>query len=62
MPFKSKSQRRACYAAHDPNWDCGEWEAHTKDKKLPEKTKKQENFSFRGWLDDYSNNSSIQQR
>lgn len=48
MPFKSKSQRRACYAAHDPNWDCGEWESHTKGK-LPEKVMKKEH-TFEEWL------------
>lgn len=26
MPFKSKEQRRACYAKQDPNWDCKEWD------------------------------------
>ena len=35
-PFVSEEQRRACYAADDPNWDCKEWEAATpKGKKLP---------------------------
>lgn len=38
MPFKSKSQHRACRAAKDPNWDCHEWAAATKSmKKLPER-------------------------
>jgi len=40
MPFKSKAQRRACYARNDPNWDCGEWESHTKNKRLPERVTK----------------------
>lgn len=41
MPFKSKAQRRACYAKNDPNWDCEEWEEETPDnKRLPEKKKK----------------------
>src|SRR5262252_1900448 len=34
-PFVSEAQRRACYAAHDPNWDCAEWERHTKGRSLP---------------------------
>jgi SPP1 gp7 family putative phage head morphogenesis protein len=39
-PFVSEAQRRACYAADDPEWDCSEWESHTpKDKKLPERKK-----------------------
>lgn len=48
MPFKSKAQRRACYAKKDPNWDCGEWESKTKGR-LPEKLK--ENYSFIAWLE-----------
>jgi hypothetical protein len=36
MPFKSKAQRRACYAANDPDWDCGEWESKTP-ARLPER-------------------------
>lgn len=31
-PFVSEEQRRACYAANDPRWDCSEWEAKTKGK------------------------------
>jgi hypothetical protein len=50
MPFKSKAQRRACYAAHDPNWDCGEWESHTTGN-LPEKVKKKKHESFTNWLE-----------
>jgi SPP1 gp7 family putative phage head morphogenesis protein len=34
-PFVSEAQRRACYAADDPNWDCEEWEAATDGKRLP---------------------------
>jgi SPP1 gp7 family putative phage head morphogenesis protein len=34
-PFVSEAQRRACYAADDPDWDCEEWEAATDGKKLP---------------------------
>lgn len=40
MPFKSKSQRRACHAANDPNWNCAEWEEETPKGKLPEKLPK----------------------
>lgn len=40
MPFKSKSQRRACYAKNDPKWDCAKWEKETKKKNLPERKKK----------------------
>lgn len=37
-PFVSEAQRRACYAADDPDWDCEEWETHTpKGKKLPKR-------------------------
>lgn len=36
MPFKSKAQQRACYAKHDPKWNCAEWQADTP-KKLPER-------------------------
>lgn len=36
MPFKSKAQRRACYAKDDPDWDCEEFEEGTPDN-LPEK-------------------------
>lgn len=28
-PFVSEEQRRACYAADDPNWDCDEWNDST---------------------------------
>jgi hypothetical protein len=34
-PFVSEAQRRACYAADDPDWDCEEWEAATDGKRLP---------------------------
>lgn len=40
MPFRSKAQRRACYAKHDPDWDCGEWERHTPKGQLPERVRK----------------------
>ena len=44
MPFKSKSQRRACWAQYrrdkkagkEPQWDCKKWEKETTGK-LPEK-------------------------
>ena len=49
MPFKSKAQRRACYAKNDPNWDCEEWEESTPDD-LPEKVKSEE-ISFKEALD-----------
>ena len=44
MPFKSKSQIRACYAkrarGEAGTWDCEEWSDATKDpKKLPETVK-----------------------
>ena len=32
MPFKNAAQRRACYAKNDPNWNCKEWDKHTKSK------------------------------
>lgn len=48
MPFKSNAQRRACYAKHDPDWDCGEWERHTHNKKLPERVT--EEITFKDWL------------
>lgn len=38
MPFKSKAQRRACYAKDTPGWNCGEWEAETP-QSLPERVK-----------------------
>lgn len=38
-PFVSEAQRRACYAADDPAWDCAEWSEATGDKKLPKKKK-----------------------
>lgn len=34
-PFVSEDQRRACYAADDPDWDCEEWEEKTGGKDLP---------------------------
>lgn len=38
MPFKSKAQMKACYAAKDPKWDCEKWGKETKNAKdLPEK-------------------------
>jgi hypothetical protein len=48
MPFKSKSQRRACYAKGDPDWDCDKWEKHTAKKNLPEKVTEQ--LTFKDWL------------
>lgn len=39
MPFKSKAQVKACYAAKSPKWDCKKWARETKNMgKLP-KTK-----------------------
>jgi hypothetical protein len=38
-PFKSKAQRRLCYALNDPNWNCKEWEMGTP-RKLPERIKR----------------------
>lgn len=47
MPFKSKSQMRACFAKNDPNWDCKEWAKETKStKKLPDRIKKAMFSSF----------------
>lgn len=43
-PFVSESQRRACYAADDPDWNCDEWSDKTKGK-LPEKKPGVENLS-----------------
>ena len=41
MPFKSKSQLRACFAKNDPDWNCEEWASKTKNvKKLPDAVKK----------------------
>ena len=40
MPFKSKSQRKACHAKKDPRWDCKKWEKHTPKNPLPEKVEK----------------------
>lgn len=40
MPFKSKSQMRACFAKKDPNWDCHKWAHETgSTKSLPERKK-----------------------
>ena len=42
MPFKSKAQWRACFAADDPNWDCSEMAHSTPSyKELPKKKKKE---------------------
>ena len=30
MPFKSKAQRMACYAKHDPRWNCEKWDRETR--------------------------------
>lgn len=44
MPFKSSSQRAACYAKKEKgangSWDCDEWNKYTNNKKLPEHIKK----------------------
>jgi hypothetical protein len=38
MPFKSKAQMRACYAAHDRKWNCHKWAHETPNlKSLPER-------------------------
>ena len=40
MPFKSKSQMKACFAKKDPKWPCKEWVKETPNvKQLPEKLK-----------------------
>ncbi len=38
-PFVSEAQRRACYAAADPAWDCSEW-SHATRKRLPDRVKR----------------------
>ena len=46
MPFASKSQMRACFAADDPNWDCDEWlQATKKPSALPQRKKPTEEKS-----------------
>jgi hypothetical protein len=41
MPFKSKAQMKACYAANNPKWDCEKWAKETKNiGKLPTRKKK----------------------
>jgi hypothetical protein len=30
MPFKTKKQRKACYAKNDPKWDCKKWDSEKK--------------------------------
>lgn len=40
MPFESKAQARACYAANDPSWDCEEFSAATDFSRLPARKKK----------------------
>ena len=30
MPFKSKSQLKACFAKGDPKWNCAKWAKETK--------------------------------
>lgn len=51
MPFKSKAQRRFMYAAEArgdvPGGTAARWEAHTKDKNLPERVKKAGEQSMR---------------
>lgn len=32
MPFQSAAQMRACFARHDPRWDCKLWMRHTPNK------------------------------
>lgn len=45
MPFKSKSQMRACFAKKDPNWDCHKWAHETgSTKSLPERKKRKKNY------------------
>jgi len=49
MPFRSKSQVRACFAKNDPKWDCHKFAHETDDiKKLPEKKKKR---SFKEYVE-----------
>jgi len=58
MPFQSASQARACWAKHDPNWNCASWAHETPDiKALPERLttpeetlKKSKLPSFRRYL------------
>lgn len=42
MPFKSISQKKACYATKGfgGKIDCKQWESETPKKKLPKKVKK----------------------
>ena len=40
MPFKSKAQRKACYAQNNPKWDCKKWDKETKGNKLPKRLSK----------------------
>lgn len=42
MPFKSKSQQKACYATKGFNGaiNCSQWEKETKSKNLPNKVSK----------------------
>jgi hypothetical protein len=41
MPFRSKSQMRACFAKHDSSWDCHKWAHETPNRKsLPDRLKK----------------------
>ena len=48
MPFKSKAQWRACFAADDPNWDCREWADSTPSyKELPKKKKKEKKADYK---------------
>jgi len=59
MPFRSKSQVRACFAKKDPNWDCHQWADETSDiKSLPEKKKKKKKFSE--WLNEEVNRTELQ--
>lgn len=45
MPFKSSSQRKACYATNGfgGKIDCKQWEKETKNKNLPKKVSKSTN-------------------
>ena len=45
MPFRSKAQRKKCYAMKDPSWDCSKWESETKKNQLPERIGKKKGVS-----------------
>lgn len=54
MPFKSKSQVRACFAKKNKDWNCKKWAKETGDiKGLPEKKSKKK---FKEWMEEKSQN------